>query len=295
MAKGGKDILRRIKSVKNTQQITKAMKMVAAARLRKSESRAQASRPYTDTLRKVMSSLSGLTGDSSHPYLAHINPDVPRVMVVLFTSDKGLAGAFNQNLLRKTEEFVREQKAQGREVELVTVGRKGYQYFKRRGWDVGELIPSFTNASTFADMRVLTHRMTDAYLNGAVSEVYLVYARYINVARNIPSAIRLLPIEAPAELTTANTSGFNEEYELEPSPEALLDALLPRYFQTVLFQASIENFTAENASRMVAMENATKAAGDMIKALTLQYNKARQAGITLELLDIVGGAEALKG
>jgi F-type H+-transporting ATPase subunit gamma len=294
VAKGGKDILRRIKSVKNTQQITKAMKMVAAARLRKSESRAQASRPYTDTLRKVMSSLSGLTGDSSHPYLTHINPDVPRVMVVLFTSDKGLAGAFNQNLLRKTEDFIREQKALGREVELVTVGRKGYQYFKRRGWNVGELIPSFTNASTFADMHSLTSRMTDAYLGGEVSEVYLVFARYISVSRSIPSAIRLLPIEAPAELTgegTANT----EEYELEPSPEALLDALLPRYFQAVLFQASIENFTAENASRMVAMENATKAAGDMIKALTLQYNKARQAGITLELLDIVGGAEALKG
>src|SRR4051812_44430658 len=159
VAKGGKDILRRIKSVKNTQQITKAMKMVAAARLRKSESRAQASRPYTDTLRKVMSSLSGLTGDSSHPYLTHINPDVPKVMVVLFTSDKGLAGAFNQNLLRKTEEFVKDQKTLGREVELVTVGRKGYQYFKRRGWNVGELIPSFTNASTFADMRVLTQRM----------------------------------------------------------------------------------------------------------------------------------------
>jgi len=294
VAKGGKDILRRIKSVKNTQQITKAMKMVAAARLRKSESRAQASRPYTDTLRKVMSSLSGLTGDSSHPYLAHIHPEVNRVMVVLFSSDKGLAGAFNVNLIRKSEEFIREQRARGNEVELVMVGRKAYQYFRRRGWSTGELIPAFTNSTTFAEMRPLTHRITDAYMNGQVSEVYLVYARYINVARNIPTVVRLLPIEAPAG-TMAGKTGFNEEYELEPSPEALLELLLPRYFQTVLFQASIENFTAENASRMVAMENATKAAGDMIKALTLQYNKARQAGITLELLDIVGGAEALKG
>ncbi|MDQ3023626.1 MAG: ATP synthase F1 subunit gamma [bacterium] len=298
MAKGGKDILRRIKSVKNTQQITKAMKMVAAARLRKSESRAQASRPYTDTLRKVMSSLSGLTGDSSHPYLSHINPDVRRVMLVLFSADKGLAGAFNVNLFRKAEEFMREQKTLGNEVELVTVGRKAFQYFRRRGWDKSELIPSFTNSTTYAEMSALTDRITYEYLGGSVSEVYLVYARYINVARNIPTAIRLLPIEAPAEKSTgedAHATGINEEYELEPSPEALLELLLPRYFQTVLFQASIENFTAENASRMVAMENATKAAGDMIKDLTLQYNKARQSGITLELLDIVGGAEALKG
>jgi F-type H+-transporting ATPase subunit gamma len=154
-------------------------------------------------------------------------------------------------------------------------------------------------------MSALTNRITDAYLGGTVSEVHLVYARYISVSRNIPTAIRLLPIESgtgalaggQGESTGdgARATTFNEEYELEPSPEALLELLLPRYFQTVLFQASIENFTAENASRMVAMENATKAAGDMIKALTLQYNKARQAGITLELLDIVGGAEALKG
>jgi F-type H+-transporting ATPase subunit gamma len=293
VAKGGKEIRRRIKSVKNTQQITKAMKMVAAARLRKSESRTQASRPYTDTLRKVMSSLSGVTGEASHPYLTHVAPDLNRVMLVLFTGDKGLAGAFNANLIRRAEDFVKALRAEGKEVDLVTVGRKGHQYFRRRAWELGETYPSFSHTSTFADLRSLGARITGAYLNGRVSEVYLIYARYVNVAKNYPVAIRLLPIEAPQDEQAAG--GPREEYALEPSPEALLELLLPRYFQTVLFQAAIENFTAENGSRMVAMENATKAAGDMIGALTLQYNKARQAGITLELLDIVGGAEALKG
>jgi F-type H+-transporting ATPase subunit gamma len=296
VAKGGKEIRRRIKSVKNTQQITKAMKMVAAARLRKSEGRTQASRPYSDTLRRVMQRLGDVTsgGGFEHPFLTHIAPDVPRVMAVLFTSDKGLAGSFNTNLIRKAEDFIREQRGRGREVDLVPVGRKGYMHFKSRGFGQRELIPSYTNRSSFADMKPLVNLLTSAYMTQQVSEVYLIYARFINVMKNVPTVVRLLPIESPPKAEEA-AKGYREDVALEPSPEALLEMLLPRYFQTVLFQAAIENFTSENGSRMVAMENATKAAGDMIVDLTLQYNKARQAGITLELLDIVGGAEALKG
>ncbi|MCC7477140.1 ATP synthase F1 subunit gamma [bacterium] len=296
MAKGGKEIRRRIKSVKNTQQITKAMKMVAAARLRKSEGRTQASRPYSDTLRRVMQRLGDVTsgGSFEHPFLRHIAPDVPKVLAVLFTSDKGLCGSFNTNLVRKAEEFIRQQTQAGRQVELVLVGRKGYQYFKSRGLASGDYIASYTHKSSFADMKPLVNLLTSAYMGQQVSEVYLIYSRFVNVVKNIPSVVRLLPIEAPPQ-AEASSSGFREDVSLEPSPEALLEVLLPRYFQTVLFQAALENFTSENGSRMVAMENATKAAGDMIVDLTLQYNKARQAGITLELLDIVGGAEALKG
>jgi len=279
--------------VRNTQQITKAMKMVAAARLRKSEGRTQASRPYTDTLREVMSSLSGVSGEVDHPYLRHIAPELPRVLLLLFSSDKGLCGSFNTNLIKKAEEFIREQKQQGRQVDLVTVGRKANMHFKRRGFEISAHFPSFTNKSSFADLRPLVTQLTGAYTSMAVSEVYMIYARFINVAKNLPSVIRLLPIEAPAAST--QQGAYRREFTLEPSPQELLLQLLPRYFQTVLFQASIENFTAENGARMVAMENATKAAGDMIKDLTLEYNKARQSGITLELLDIVGGAEALKG
>ena len=294
MAKGGKEIRTRIKSVKSTQQITKAMKMVAAARLRKSEGRTQASRPYSDTLRTVMSNLSAVAAEADHPFLRHVAPDVPRVMLVLFTSDKGLCGSFNSNLIRRAEHFIAEQEALGRQVSLVCVGKKGFQAFRKR-FSLSDYVPSFTNRTTFADLKPLSNTITEAYLSGSVAEVYLIYARFVNVVKNIPTAVRLLPIERPAEGSEPAGQGFRQDYTLEPSPEQLLEMLLPRYFQVTLFQAAIENFTSENGSRMVAMDNATKAAGEMIAELTLQYNKARQAGITLEILDIVGGAEALKG
>lgn len=295
MAKGGKEIKSRIRSVKNTQQITKAMKMVAAARLRKSEGRSAAGRPYSDTLKAVMGQLAEAGVEIDHPFLKHIAPDVPRVLLVLFTGDKGLSGSFNTNLIKRAEQFIRDMNAQGKDVELVCVGRKAWQVFGKR-LGIETYHPGFTDKTSFADMRPLITELTNAYLSERVSEVHLIYARYVNVVKNIPTALRLLPIEAmPAVAASSADSGFRSEYELEPSPEALLEVLLPRYFQVVLFQAAIENFTSENGARMVAMENATKAAGDMIQDLTLQYNKARQSGITLELLDIVGGAEALKG
>jgi F-type H+-transporting ATPase subunit gamma len=294
MAKGGKEIRSRIKSVAGTQQITKAMKMVAASKLRRSESRAQASRPYSSTLNQVLGNLAGITTDIEHPYLHHIAPEVQRVMAVLFTSDKGLCGSFNSHLIRKTSEFIREQHRQGREVDLVLVGKKGYQFFSKNHPSlVAGYFPGVTNKTTFADLRPVTNQLTGAYLNKAVAEVFLIYARYVNVVKNIPTIMRLLPIETLAD--SGDEQRHRADFDLEPSPEELLQALLPRYFQTALFQASIESFTSENGARMVAMDNATNAADEMIANLTLQYNKARQAGITLELLDIVGGSEALKG
>ncbi len=295
MAKGGKEIRTRIKSVAGTQQITKAMKMVSAAKLRKSESRAQASRPYSSTLTEVLGNLAGVALDVEHPFLRSIAPEVPRVMAVLFTSDKGLCGSFNSHLIRKTLEFIREQGRRGRQVDLVCAGKKGYQFFSKNHPEVVSFYyPGFTNKTTFADLRPITKQLTDAYLNKAAAEVFLIYARYINVVKNIPTVMRLLPVEGLAQ-EPGSQGGYRVDYDLEPDPEELLRTLLPRYFQTVLFQASIESFTSENGARMVAMDNATNAAADMIDSLTLQYNKARQAGITLELLDIVGGSEALKG
>ncbi|MCH7471479.1 ATP synthase F1 subunit gamma [bacterium] len=292
MAKGGQDIRRRIRFVTNTQQVTKAMKMVAAARLRKSEGRTRASRPYSDTLREVMRNLSGAGASVPHPFLQHIAPDVPRVLLVLLTSEKGLCGSFNANLIRKAVAFIKEKNTAGREVSIICVGKKGYGFAEGAGLDIAGNYPSFTHTTTFAELKPLTSQITGSYLGEEVSEVHLLYARFIHVVKNEPTLIRLLPIE---ELPEEDEAGYSLEYDLQPSPEELLSALLPRYFQTVLFQAIIENFTSENGSRMVAMDNATNAAGDMIEELTLQYNKARQEGITLELLDIVGGAEALKG
>ena len=291
MAKGGKEIRNRIKSVKSTQQITKAMKMVAAARLRKSEGRTQASRPYTDTLAGVMRNLASVVGEVDHPFLSHVNPDAPKVMLLLFTGDKGLCGSFNTNLVKRAELFIREQKALGRETQIVFVGKKGWQQLgKGEKW-----FPGFNENTSYADLKPVNTVLTNAYMDGSVAEVHMIYARFINVMKSDPTAVRLLPIQSLEPAGEDEAEGFAENYDLEPSPEELLTALLPRYFQTIMFQAAMENFTSENGARMVAMENATKAAGDMIDALTLEYNKARQAGITLELLDIVGGAEALKG
>ena len=294
MAKGGKEIRRRIRSVTSTQQITKAMKMVAAARLRKGEGRTQASQPYTDTLTDVMRRLGGVAGEADHPYLAHIAADVPKVLVLLMTSDKGLCGTFNAHLLNKTEKFISEERAKGREVSFICAGKKGTVWAQSTGQDIVAKYPAFSDKTSYADLTAVTNELTRAYLAREYSEVYLVYARYVNVVKNIPTALRLLPIESlPEDEETGD--GYRQDYMLEPSPEELLASLLPSYFRTVLFQAAIENFTSENGARMVAMENATSAAADMIEDLTLQYNKARQAGITLELLDIVGGAEALEG
>jgi F-type H+-transporting ATPase subunit gamma len=291
MPKGGKDIRRRIRSVRNTQQITKAMKMVAAARLRKSESRAAAGRPYTQTLREVMARLTEVAGEVEHPYLDHIAPEAPEVLLLLLTGDKGLCGSFNSNLIRRTEQFIRDQAVRGKRVRLICAGKKGFSYFRGRGADLAGFYPGFTNKTTFTELRPLMMQLSEDYLGQKACEVWLIYARFVSVVKNVPTAVRLLPVERVDE----TAGGHRQDFMLEPSPEELLLQLLPRYFQTLLFQAAIESFTSENGSRMVAMENATSAAGEMIDALTLQYNKARQQGITLELLDIVGGAEALKG
>jgi F-type H+-transporting ATPase subunit gamma len=294
MPKGGKDIRRRIRSVSSTQQITKAMKMVAASKLKRSQSRTEASRPYSDTVCEVLSRISALGAELEHPYLRHIAPEIGNVLAVLFTGDKGLCGAFNSHLIRRTEHFIAEQRQMGRDVTLILAGKKGNAYFKRRAAQIAGFHLGFTNKTTYADLRPLTEQLTSAYLAKQVSEVYLIYGRFVNVMKSAPTVLRLLPIEA-LEAEAGKPGARRVEYDLEPSPEELLRTLLPRYFQTILFQAAIENFTSENGARMVAMDNATTAAGEMIDALTLQYNKARQAAITFELLDIVGGAEALKG
>jgi F-type H+-transporting ATPase subunit gamma len=291
MAKGGKDIRRRIRSVSNTQQITKAMKMVAASRLRKGEGRTAASRPYTQTLREVMQRLAEVAGEVEHPFLDFIAPESQHVLVVLFTGDKGLCGSFNSNLIRRAEHFIHDQEARGKRVRLICAGKKGFQYFRARGSEIAGFYPAFTEKTTFNELRPLMAQLSGEYLGKEVCEVWMIFARYYSVVKNVPTVQRLLPVEH----VEGEAPGYRQDFMLEPSPEELLLQLLPRYFQTVLFQAAIENFTSENGSRMVAMENATSAAGDMIDALTLQYNKARQQGITLELLDIVGGAEALKG
>jgi F-type H+-transporting ATPase subunit gamma len=299
MPKGGKEIRRRIRSVRNTQQITKAMKMVAAARLRKSEGRTQASRPYSDTLQEVMRRLGTEAEELEHAYLNHLDRGMPRVLLLLMTSDRGLCGAFNTNILRRARRFSQEMQAPndlypgGRQVELVCAGKKGAVWARGHGLKIAAQYPSFTHQTTYADLAEVTQLLTGSYLAREVSEVYLIYARFLNVMRSAPTVVRLLPIEKLPQ-SDERDNGYHHEYLLEPSPQELLAKLMPSYFRALLFQAALENFTSENGARMVAMDKATSAAGEMIDKLTLEYNKARQAAITLELLDIVGGAEAIQ-
>jgi len=211
------------------------------------------------------------------------------------TSDKGLCGSYNANLNRRAAHFIRDQREAGREVVVYCAGKVGDKYMRGAGFEVGKRYEAFSDKTTFAQLNAIAGELAAAYTGGEVGEVYLNYAKFINVVKNEPTVVRLLPLEPIEQADKPDSGSYRLEYDLEPSPEELLNILLPRYFRTQLFQAALESFTSENGARMVAMDNATSAAGEMIDNLTLEYNKARQAGITLEILDIVGGAEALKG
>jgi len=263
------------------------MKMVSAAKLKKAEGRIEAARPYFNGLESLRSYVAGYAKEMTHPFLEQTAAPSGKILLLLITSDKGLCGSFNANLIRKAEAFRRQH--DDKEVVLVTLGRKGHDYFSRRGLPVLGRFPNFTREATFSDLHSLFDVVLSSYLKGAVESVWMIYAQFINPMKNVPTQRQILPIafdptegEAPGDLI------------LEPAGEALLEVLLPRLFKMGVFHAVLESYVSENGARMIAMENATSAAADMIDSLTLEYNKARQAAITKELLDIVGGAEAMK-
>lgn len=282
-----RDIKRRIRSVKSTQQITKAMKMVAAAKLRRAQDRVIQGQPYFDAFFLAMSKLAGFAGELKHSYLQSPNPETNKDILLLLSSDKGLCGSFNVNLNRSAERFIHEHS--DRNFEIVTLGRKGRDYFKSRGYSIRRHFPGFTSECTFADLRDLMLYIEGAYLKGEINRVYIHYARFVNVLKNIPTIMQVLPVEPPK-----TDEKLSSDMIFEPKGEELLGFVLPRYFQSMVFRTVIESFTSEQGARMVAMENATSAAGDMIEAYTLLYNKARQGAITRELGDIIGGSEAQK-
>lgn len=281
-----RDILRRINSVKSTRQITKAMKMVAAAQLRKAQLQAEQSRPYSEKMTDMLSHLSAASTDKlSHPYFE--KRDVQRQTLVLMTSDRGLCGSFNSNLIRKAEDWLKEHDKD--KVELVCVGRRGYLYFKKRDWKIVEAYNEFNAEMKFDMVRDLVKYLTRRFVCGRTDEIYLLYAKFYSTARNVPTIDKYLNIERPE---TGGESGG--AYIFEPTPDDIYSALLPRYAQVVLQSALADSFASEHATRMMAMTLATNNAGEMIESLTLQYNKARQAAITTEITEVVGGAEALK-
>jgi len=287
------DIRRRIRSVKSTQQITKAMKMVAASKLRRSQERVVAARPYARTLAATLASVTGRIppredGAPAHPLLAQ--REERKVVLVVVTGDKGLCGAFNTNVNRAAGAFVREKRAAGVDVSLVTLGRKGTDFWKRRSVPVLESRPGLFQRFGYETAAEVARSLAARFTGGEVDAVYAVYNEFKSVISQVVGVKRLLPIElGELEATDAGT-----DYIFEPGPDVILGRLLPRHVEFQLFRVLLESNAAENAARMTAMEAATKNAGEMIDSLTLTYNRARQAKITKELIEIVSGAEALK-
>ena len=289
-----KDIQRKISAVKQTQKITKAMNMVAAAKLRGAQTKMENFRPYASKYGEVMGSLASRIEADIHPFL--VQPEkVERVALVAFSSDRGLCGSFNANMISAVQRFLREKKADGQEVEMTLVSRRLNDFYKRQP-DVN-IKKALSNLMTSFDYTVaagIAREVMDAFLTGEVQEVYVAYTWFQSMAKQVPTFTKLLPISSASEEEKAEeASGM--EYLCEPSIEGLMIDLLPKSVVIQVYNAMLETSTSEHASRMQAMDNATKNCKEMITDLTLVYNKARQAAVTAELLDIVGGAEALKG
>ena len=260
------------------------MKMVAASRLRRAQSRVWAARPYAQKTAEVAGRLALSPNAQTLPLVA--SREVKKTAYVLIVGDKGLAGAYNANLIHLTEDRLLKK---GQPAGLVVVGRKGLQYFRRRSVEILKYYVDIGDEPDLSLARELARQLMDIFLSGQVDEVNLIYARFISALRNIPQVERLLPIETPSVEGTETI-----DYIYEPEPVGVLEAILPRYCEVKVYQALLEAKASELSARMVAMESATKNSAEMIEQLTLSFNKARQAAITTELLEVATGAEALK-
>jgi F-type H+-transporting ATPase subunit gamma len=279
------DIRRRIRSVKNTQQITKAMKMVSAAKLRRAQDRVIASRPYGSLLRKVLANVAAAVSaeeqDGQNPLLAR-RPE-QRILLVLVTGDKGLAGAFNSNTIKAAQRFMAEH--EGAEVKLELIGRKGRDFFRKRKANIAGDQIGLAAKVIYADVAAIAQKAMEMYRAEEIDAVYIVYNEFKSVVAQKLTLTRILPVELP-ELTTP------VDYIFEQPPAQMLASMLPRYVEVEFYRALLESAAAEHAARMTAMEAATSNAGDMIERLTLYMNRVRQASITKEIIEVVSGAAA---
>jgi len=285
------DIKRKIGAVKKTQQITKAMNMVSAAKLRGAQLRMEGFRPYAAAFAMMLGNMAGRVEPEIHPFFQAASP-VERVGVVLMTADRGLCGSYNVNLINTAVKFIREKEAAGVEVALICVGRKGRDFFRRRKQEMLAQYVDVWNKFDFSNAVTVAREIMNAFLNGDVQEVHLVHSTFINMAIQRPQMVQLLPVK-PAE--SEAEAGGSAEYLFEPPMEQFLEYLLPKYINVLVYHGFLENSASEHAARMTAMDNAQSNCKEMIHTLSLVMNKARQAAITRELMDIVGGAEALKG
>ena len=287
-----RDIRNRIGSVKSTRQITKAMKMVAAAKLRRAQDAILKTRPYAQLLDRTLNRVAARAaaeGAVTHPLLAP--REIKTAEVVLITSDRGLAGGFNSNISRRVQRFLTEEGDRFAKTTIATIGRKGRDFFRARKLEIRKDFTGVHSGLDYAKADAIAREYTERYLAGEVDAVYLAFNEFKSAISQKPVLFQLLPIDTSAEGETA-ASGIDFKYE--PSREALLAELLPRHVSMQVWRALLESAASEHGARMSAMESATKNAEEMIAALTLQYNRARQAYVTKELMEIVSGAEALK-
>jgi F-type H+-transporting ATPase subunit gamma len=284
-----RDVKKRIRTVISTKRITKAMEMVAAAKLRRAQQRVEQARPYGAKMDEMLSQLSsGSTGDIVHPFFEE--REVKKQTLVLMTSDRGLCGSFNANLIRRANQWFKENA--GTEVELVTVGKKCNDFFKSRQWPIVGHYEDWGGVLDYEKAKSIVNFLTNRFVSGETDEITLIFSRFLSTVRYQIQADRYLPIAKPEAV---EETGVKRGYIFEPDPEEIYAALMPGYATTKLVSALTESFASEHGSRMIAMGNATTNAGEMVDTLTLDYNKARQGQITKELLEVISGAEALKG
>lgn len=297
------DYRRRVRSVKNTQQITRAMKFVAAAKLRRAQEALLAARPYAFQIRRVLQSVQERMEGVPHPLLER--REEKKSLVLVLTGDRSLAGAFNSNVIRKTMEFLRDM--EGKEVEIIAVGAKGRDALRKRGRQFAGEYLNVSQKVEFSKAREIAEKAAEIYTSGNADAVYVIYNEFKNVMVQHLRVEKLLPIEIPARKQERPEGGENlphertaagaslVDYIYEQPPQAIFAALAPRYLQSEIFRVLLESATAEHAARMTAMESATNNASDLIDSLTLEMNKIRQAGITKELIEIVSGASSTAG
>ncbi|MCP9455218.1 MAG: ATP synthase F1 subunit gamma [Nitrospira sp.] len=284
---------RKIAALKNTQKITKAMKMVAAAKLKRSQDRILAARPYAHKMRGVLSNLSQRVNRAAHPLLQKRECKTLEVLVI--TSDRGLCGVFNSNIVRRSVEFIRQCEARGVTVHLSIVGRKGREYFRRRAWPIRQEWTGIFDKLSFEHAIDIGGDLIDHFVRGAFDELHVVYNEFKSAIQQRVVVEQLFPVDVITEFGVVPVESMGGGgYLYEPSEEELLAVLMPKYFQVQTYRILLESAAAEHGARMAAMDGATRNAGQLINKVTLYYNKTRQAAITKELMDIVGGAEALK-
>jgi F-type H+-transporting ATPase subunit gamma len=285
-----RDIKLKIKAIKKIEQITRAMSMVASAKLRNTQGKMERFAPYANKFTDILGNLAGGIDPAIHPLMTK-KKDITNVQLLLFTSDRGLCGSFNMNNITLGEKWVKEQREKQKGYQLNLVGRKGRDYFKKRDFSISSTHIQVYGAVNFSYVNKMAQDFINKYINGEMDELYMIYSRFISLSKQVPTLVKIIPIEPPKAITDKGMT--SKEYLCEPGLNELLIELLPKHISVQIMNAFYQNEVSEYAARMAAMDNAKKNCKDLVQELTLTFNKARQAAITAELMDIVGGAEAV--